>query len=93
MLTPGVLILKLVTERCATWCQAVELISKMADVETLLTAIKATQELRASVAHVFERLSEGMRDSNNPIGKEKAAEKAFLAELQQNLLVVNGDLR
>ena len=61
----------------------------MADqTDLLLNAIKATQELRGSVAQVFERLKNGIPDSKNPEGQEKA----YLSEIQQKLLAVNNDL-
>ena len=57
-------------------------------VELISQALKATQQLRASVSQVFERLSNGMPKSANSQGSDKA----FLAELQQNLMAVNRDL-
>ena len=54
--------------------------SKMAELANeLLKTIRATQELRSNVSHVFERLGDGAQ------GKEHV----FLSELQRNLLSVN----
>ena len=55
----------------------------------LLNAIKTTQELRASVAHVFEDFSDGIKKAEGSIEPEKA----FISTMQKALLTVNNDLR
>ena len=66
---------------------------KMADsiasVETLQNALKNTQDLRASVSKVFQTLSDGKSDTDDPLVKK---EKVFLSGLQQSLLRVNQEL-
>ena len=55
--------------------------------EMLVSALKAVQDLRASVGHVFDSLSHGMKDDQGIEGKEKA----FIANVRENLLTVNRD--
>ncbi len=56
--------------------------------DLLLTAIKTTQELRGSVAQVFERLKNGISETDSLEDKEKT----YLSEIQHKLLAVNNDL-
>ena len=53
--------------------------------ELVFQALKSTQELRASVTQVFEKLSNG-------IPKTSGTKESFVAELQQNLVAINRDL-
>ncbi len=55
--------------------------------ELLSAALKSTQELRASVGHVFQQLGEGLKDVNETTGTD-GKEKVFLSDLQQRLLAV-----
>ena len=56
--------------------------------ELVSQALKATQQLRASVSQVFEKLSDGIPKSGDGLGNGNA----FLSELQHNLKAVNKDL-
>lgn len=57
--------------------------------QLLLNALKTTQELRASVANVFDGLSSGVKKSED----SSEADKNFLVGLQNSLTAVNNDFR
>jgi mediator of RNA polymerase II transcription subunit 27 len=64
--------------------------------DSLMKALKATQQLRASVSGVFNRLSNGMRGggagSGAYAGDSGDKEKAFLTEVRDGLGAVNTDV-
>lgn len=55
----------------------------------LINAIKHAQELRSSVSHVFETLSNGATKTK----EDENSQKTFLNKIQQALLSVNNDMR
>ena len=58
---------------------------EMSPQDLMFQALKSTQELRASVTQVFEKLSNG-------VPKNSGSKESFVAELQQNLVAINKDL-
>ncbi len=61
----------------------------MADTVLLLNAVKATQELRKSVARVFDNLSTGIHEAEH---EEGGSGNNYLSELQQGLDIINRDM-
>lgn len=57
--------------------------------ECLLSALRHTQELRASVQHVFETLSDGLKKTNQ---EKEQSRKQLLIDVQQALVTVNNDI-
>ena len=56
------------------------------NVDNLMKALKCTQQLRANVSLVFEKLTNGMKDTD--IDKDKV----FLSDLRECLSTVNQDI-
>ncbi len=54
----------------------------------LTKAIKTVHSLRSSVTSVYEKLQNGISETRDPQGREKA----FLSDLQQRLVDVNEKL-
>ena len=59
-----------------------------ANVENLLKALRCTQELRASVSAVFDKLSSGLRVDETSNEKDKV----YLSDLRECLTAVNTDV-
>merc|ERR1712018_38375 len=57
--------------------------------ESLLAALRHTQELRASVGYVFDTLSDGLKKSGQ---EEEDSRKNLLLDVQQALVTVNNDI-